>query len=67
MSGLYQRSRRPLRANAVLCACARVGKGWTLGLISLKRKRKVKEIEKRNKCTNKLQRSILIVNFTPTH
>lgn len=34
---LYQRSRRSLGADAVLRARARVRKGWTLGLISLKR------------------------------
>jgi len=37
--GVYRRSRRPLGANAVLCAGAGVGKGWTLDFISLRRKK----------------------------
>lgn len=43
---VYLMSRRPLGANAVLCACARVRKGRTLGLISLKRKTEAKWMRK---------------------
>lgn len=53
---LYRRSRRPLRANAVLRACAGVGKRRALGLVSLQGKLEDKQI-KNNKSKSLLSDS----------
>lgn len=62
---IYRRSRRTLRANAVLCACARVWKRWTLGLISLKRKtgEKVIRLLHRLPCFGSSYSSIIMLFF----